>query len=556
MGLHAGVPEGKIMADHGSEKIDADQWDWSQSSFYQQALDQAAIVAVTDHRGRIIHANENFCTISGYERHELIGQDHRLLNSGHHAKAFFKDLYATIATGKSWRGEICNRSKAGHLYWVDTTIVPMLGDDHKPSHYFAIRQDITSRKMIEMQLADATREAQRATISKDHYLANMSHEIRTPMTAILGFVELMKDPEVSAKQRDELLEVVERNGEHLLSLINDILDLSKMGSGKMHIDAVKSCPIAIVEQVYSLFKDRAAAKSIVLDCVFETDMPKHIMVDLVRLSQVLNNLVGNAIKFTEAGGVELLCGVQHDEHEGDMLRIEVRDTGIGMTPDQLAGVFEAFVQADDSITSRFGGTGLGLSISRKLVQLMGGEIIARSEKDQGSSFTIKLPIGIPESEIELDDPGMIWDQLRQTRLDQSRSSPLKRIALDGVRILIADDSPDNQRLFGHHLRKAGAHVTVADDGSHAIEVCECQPFDLVLMDMQMPVLGGLEATEQLRARGHTLPIIALTANAMAEDRQRCLDAGCDEYLSKPIKASLLVECCHHWAQLGKHRRAA
>ncbi len=544
------------MAKHESGPANRNERDWAQSSFYQQALDQAAIVAVTDHRGKILFANDNFCKISGYARHELIGQDHRILNSGHHNKAFFTDLYATISRGMSWRGEICNRSKAGHLYWVDTSIVPMLGDNQRPTHYFAIRQDITSRKMIELQLADAIEEAERATITKDHFLANMSHEIRTPMAAILGFVEMMRDPSLDPKQRDELIEVVERNGQHLMTLINDILDLSKIGAGQMKIEAVQTCPIAIVEQVYSLFKDKAAAKSIVLECVFETDMPRQVRVDLVRVVQVLTNLVGNAIKFTEAGGVEILCGIQHDEYDGDMLRMEVRDTGIGMTHEQLNGVFNAFVQADATITRRFGGTGLGLSISRRLVELMGGEINARSASGEGSSFTIRLPVGIPEDEINLENPAIIWDHLRQTRLKQGETAQTSGAELDGIRVLLADDSKDNLRLFGHYLSKAGAHITQAHDGQQAVDLCEHQPFDLILMDVQMPVLGGLEATTVLRNSGHTLPIIALTAGAMLEDRKRCLDAGCDEYLSKPIKAGILIQSCAHWVQLGKHRRAA
>ncbi len=529
---------------------------WSTEAFYRVALDEAAIVAVTDPQGRIEYANDRFCEISGYSRHELLGQDHRLLNSGYHERAFFLDMYAVLRSGRTWRGEIRNRAKDGSIYWVDTTIVPMIDDSGRTTHFVAIRQDITRRKEMELELANAKKKAEDLAAAKDHFLASVSHDIRTPMTAILGYVELLKDASEPPESRQEALQIIERNGQHLLTLINDILDLAKISSCEMKVTPEPTCPITIIEQVYSLFKDKAAASSIAFDCSFETEMPREVSVDVVRMTQVLNNLVSNAIKFTQAGGVEVIGAVSRSVdlawHTGPVpealgaglvLRIEVRDSGIGMTEAQLKDAFSAFHQADGSISRRFGGTGLGLSIVSKLVDAMGGILTAQSEPGVGSTFTIQLPVGLPEEQLDLVEPGLVWDSLRRRRLEVEHPFKPKCDTLAQVKILLADDAMDSLRLYERLLTRAGARVTCTSDGQQALDSFREGCFDLVLLDVNMPVLDGPQVARLIREFDARVPVLALTASAAESDRVTCEGAGFTDYLVKPVSSVDLIDVC-------------
>jgi PAS domain S-box-containing protein len=392
------------------------------------------------------------------------------------------------------------------------------------------------------ELKDAAEAANRA---KSEFLANMSHEIRTPMTAILGFVDLLLD-QVDSPESIRAASTIKRNGQHLLQIINDILDLSKIEAGNLDIEQIVCSPSEILAEVVSLTRVRAVAKNLPLEIECEDAIPETIRSDPTRLRQILINLIGNAIKFTEVGKVRVVARLLDDPPREPRMQFEVVDTGIGMAEDQIATLFEPFSQADASTTRRFGGSGLGLAIVKRLAEMLGGEIRVRSALGKGSTFTLTVATGPLDGVAMLDEPAA--DTTRGEREDVSSGG--HNVRLD-CRLLLVEDGFDNQRLISFVLRKAGADVTVADNGQIACDLAlaalaEGRPFDLVLMDIQMPVMDGYSATRKLRSGGYTGPIVALTAHAMSHDRAKCLDCGCDDYVTKPIdRATLLATVAGH-----------
>jgi signal transduction histidine kinase/AmiR/NasT family two-component response regulator len=383
---------------------------------------------------------------------------------------------------------------------------------------------------------NATQRAQLASEAKSAFLANMSHEIRTPMTAILGYIDLLQASGLSEAEHRKAFDTLKRNGEHLVELVNDILDLSKIEAGKQTVEQSTFSPLMAIADVQSLMHARAAAKGLPLSIEFEGPLPETITGDIVRLRQILINLVGNAIKFTDQGSVRLITRlVQSSDSQADThyLQFEVRDTGIGIHAEGITKLFEPFSQLDRSDTRRQGGTGLGLCISKRLARLLGGDITVTSEPGVGSTFIATVAIG-PLAAVQLIDRPALT-----VRASAERILP-PELKLPPCRVLFAEDGIDNQRLIGAILKKAGAAtVTVVENGLEAVEQAVAAyesrvQFDLILMDMQMPVMDGYRATRELRAMGYDGPIVALTAHAMEGERQKCLDCGCDDYISKPI----------------------
>jgi len=418
------------------------------------------------------------------------------------------------------------------------------------------RDELAERMRMQSELVRARDEAAAAAEARGAFLANMSHEIRTPMTAILGYADLLDDPSVDEAGRAEAVRVIRRNGRHLLAVINDILDLSKIEAGRLEVEPGDCEPVRIAEEVCSLLRVRAVEKGLDLEWSMGGPAPRRIRTDARRVKQVLLNLVGNAVKFTERGSIRVVVSMGGDAEAGRVVRFRVTDTGIGIAPDKIASLFEPFMQADETMSRRFGGTGLGLAVSLRLVEMLGGSIEVRSEPGVGSEFTLTLPV----SDAEASDPISSPDELFSSDGSAERPTDIDGLRLR-ARVLLAEDGEDNRRLIVHHLSRAGADVETVANGLAAVEhavaaVNEGRPFGVVLMDMQMPVMDGYAASRELRRVGYGLPIIALTAHAMAEDRARCLAAGCDDYVSKPIDRAELVRTCARWADRQGRRSAA
>jgi signal transduction histidine kinase len=384
-----------------------------------------------------------------------------------------------------------------------------------------------------------------ASRAKSDFLANTSHEIRTPLTAVLGYADLLLEREAISGEEREWVATIRRNGDHLLQLVDDTLDISRIEAGKLRVERSACRPIAIVEEAVAMLRAPARAKGLELRVEYASLLPERIETDAIRLRQILVNLVGNAVKFTERGEVRLR--VRLEEDPAPRLEFEVLDTGIGISPDYRARMFEPFSQADTSSTRRFGGTGLGLAITRRLVEYLGGEISVESEPGRGSHFRFWI------------DPGPLAGVPRVSAADArlARTSTPGPAAgqRSGARVLLAEDSPDNQRLIVTLLGRAGYAVEVVGNGELAVARAlaaleDEEPFAVVLMDMQMPVLDGYEATGRLRRAGYTGAIVALTAHAMQGDREKCIHAGCDDFAAKPIQPPTLIEL------IARHARKA
>jgi PAS domain S-box-containing protein len=495
--------------------------------------------------------------VFGYRREDLEGRLHFYDLHPEVEREEFKVAVFDIFRKREPFRDVINavETKDGRIVWVSTNGLPLLGENGELLGYRGADTDITERKRSEDELraysaalesANQTLEefseaAETANRAKSEFLANMSHEIRTPMTAIMGFADVLLGEdglENAPPERVGALETIKRNGVYLLQLINDILDLSKIEAGKVEIDRITCVPAKVVGDVATLMRVRAEAKGLPLEIEYSGRIPESILCDPTRLRQILINLIGNAIKFTETGHVRVATQLVQDIAKPPRLRFDVIDTGIGMTEEQISKLFRPFAQADSSITRNFGGTGLGLSISKRLAEMLGGGISVTSTSGEGSTFSVTVETG-PLDDVPILEH-IVSDAGRGAQTPEAASVTIRL----NCRILLAEDGPDNQRLIAFVLKKAGAHVTLAENGQIACEKAlsahgEGEPFDVILMDMQMPVMDGYSATRRLRGADYTGPIIALTANAMAGDEEKCREAGCDGYATKPIERTKL-----------------
>ncbi|MDP1630530.1 MAG: ATP-binding protein, partial [Caulobacter sp.] len=498
--------------------------------FYTRSLIESNIDALmtTDPSGIITDVNKQMEALTGCTRDELIGAPFKdCFTDPARAEAGIKRVLSEKSVTDY---ELTARARDGKQTVVSYNATTFYDRGRTLQGVFAAARDVTERKRVEAELQQAKADAESASRTKSDFLASMSHEIRTPMNAIMGIADLLAKTSLTAEQ-GKYVQIFRRSGDNLLNLINDILDLSKVEASQLDLEETGFSLGDHLEKVIEMVAVRAHEKSLALECEIAPGVSGNLVGDPTRLRQVLLNLLGNAIKFTESGAVTLRVEPDGDLSNPTALRFTVSDTGIGIPDAQLARIFERFTQADSSTTRRFGGSGLGLTISRRLVELMGGRIWVTSTVDKGSVFTFAIPF---EAWLGSDRPA---------------AAPIgvgPAVALPPLRILMAEDSPDNRTITLAYLEDTPYRIDVAETGKAACEMFGMTDYDLVLMDRQMPVMDGLAATRAIRAweaandRAPT-PIIALTASALKGDRETCLAAGCTAYLTKPIKQDVLLQ---------------
>ena len=530
---------------------------------FSMAIEQSPnAVLITDKEARIEYVNDAFLQTSGYTRAEVIGRNPRLLKSDKTPAEVYAQLWDALVKGEPWRGELVNRRKDGGEYIEQAQISPIRQPDGRITHYLAIKQDITEkRRMLEelerhrhhleqlvaersAALHTALDAAEVANRAKSEFLANMSHEIRTPLNAITGMAYLLKESITDAGQRSQINKI-ERAGHHLVEIINSILDLSKIETGKVALEAEELSLEAIGNDVATMCGPSARARGLEIRCDY-APQSQALRGDATRLRQAWLNYAANAVKFTEKGSVTLRTRLLDDESERACVRFEVEDTGIGIDPADAARLFNAFEQADTSTTRRYGGTGLGLAITRGLAALMGGTVGVDARRGGGSVFWFTAWLAKAPAAVAGTAPALLL--VKGAREDLHAQ-------FGGARVLVVEDDPVNREVAAELLRMADLDVDCAVNGIEAIACVQSRRYDLILMDMQMPEIDGLDATRRIRdlANGRDVPILALTANAYNEDRERCLAAGMDDFVSKPIEAPRLYANVLVWLKQGRRR---
>jgi PAS domain S-box-containing protein len=502
-------------------------------------------IVITKLNAEIEYVNRAFVDTTGYSAEELVGQNPRVLHSGKTPPETYTSMWESLLQGRSWKGEFHNRKKDGTEYDEFAIITPLRQPDGTITHYVAVKDDITEKKrigreleshrhhlqeLVEQRTADlntARQQAETANIAKSAFLANMSHEIRTPMNGIIGMANILRREGITPQQAKRL-DTIDASAQHLLSVINDVLDLSKIEAGKFTLEEAPVVVSSLLANVSSILSERVKAKGIHL--LIETEhLPHNLVGDPTRLQQALLNYATNAVKFTEKGTVTLRALKQEETAEDIVVRFEVTDTGIGIAPEAMSRLFATFEQADNSMTRKYGGTGLGLAITKRLAELMGGKVGADSTPGVGSTFWLT---------VTLTKSGETAEAPTETATD-AEAEIRRRYA--GQRILVVDDDPVNREVALAQLEAVDLIADIAEDGAKAVALAQKNSYAAILMDMQMPKLNGLEATQEIRRLPgyRDTPIIAMTANAFAEDKAKCMAAGMNDFLIKPFNPDQL-----------------
>jgi PAS domain S-box-containing protein len=540
------------------------------------ALEQSRdSIMITNIDGDIEYVNEAFLETRGFSRADVAGRDSRIKFTDLIPAHVAEDVWANVRRGEQWKGELNRRRDDGTEYVEFVRIAPVRNDLGGVTHFVSVLEDVTEKRRIADELqhhrhrleelveqrtdelirqhekADAARHelqaAEAANQAKTTFLANMSHEIRTPMNAILGFTHLLLQDELEPKHRDRVLKI-DSAAEHLLSTINDILDLTKIEAGKMELQVDDFSLSETVNRVLDLVREEADHAGLTLS--FEqNDVPDRLRGDETRLRQALLNYVSNAVKFTRQGSIHIRALLLNKRAGRQLVQLEVQDTGIGIDPERLSRLFNAFEQGDSSNTKRFGGTGLGLAITRHIADMMGGNVGADSTPGSGSTFWFTAWLEVaPKAETSARPPR----PPSQEKVKMPDLGPRHR----GKRVLLVEDNRINREVARALLHRCGLEVDAATNGLEAVEAVKTRRFDLVLMDVQMPEMDGLEATRTIRdlaesefsANARNLPILAMTAATFEDDREKCLQAGMDDFVAKPVNPASLVETLNHWLE--------
>jgi PAS domain S-box-containing protein len=511
---------------------------------------QEYAIFMLDPSGNIINWNEGAQRITGYSTGEIIGEHFSCLSlakdrtSGRVENMLEKALKEGRFEDEGWRIR-----KDGSRFWANVVITPVRDQNGRLTGYTDITRDITERKFHLEELKKAKDVAEKARFSaeeanraKTNFLANMSHEIRTPLGVILGYAELLNNPSQTRSDRQHTINIIKRNGEMLSRIINDILDLSKIETSSVDVDSEKFSLPVLLSDIRSMFAIDAREKGIRLNFEIDGMVPETIKSDPTRLRQILMNIVGNAVKFTDHGSVTVTVSLVYSGN-AHQLQFIVADCGPGMTLDQMSRLFRPFEQADNSPTRKYGGTGLGLALSRRLAKALGGDLmIIRSNPGVGSVFSLLIDPGQIEDIKMIDHLDLDLTENNQAAHDVHTHHEPTGKRLEGIHVLVVEDIPDNQILISRFLKMDGATVDLAKNGREALaKLTANRSFDVVLMDIQMPELDGYQTTQKLRESHYDGPIIALTAHAMKEERERCLMVGCDDHLTKPINRDMLID---------------
>ncbi len=497
---------------------------------YKYALDQSSMVSIFGIDGKITYVNDKFCEVSKHTADEIIGQDHRILNPDLHSKEFIKDLWNAIAAGRIFQSEFRNKAKDGSLFWVSSTIIPFFDKNGKPYKYLSISYDVTQKKLQEEQLIQVKVLAEKLAKSKDIFLTNMSHEIRTPLNAITGLSKLLGKTELD-EQQINYVSGIQSASDNLLSVINDLLDFSKIEAGKITIEQISFNLRSICEQAVNILSHKAEEKGLELKCDIDDRIAPVLIGDPYRINQVFMNMVGNAIKFTEQGHVHLDARLLEETNNSQKILVTIADTGVGISEEYLQSIFDKFTQEDETVVRKFGGTGLGMSITKELMELMNGNISITSQKNKGTTVSLEFTFNIGTARV--------FEKKRTVRVDTG--------IINNKHILLVEDNNLNRLLAKTILTGYGARITEAENGQIAVDMMRKGGFDLVLMDIQMPVMDGIKATQIIRAEiDDSIPILALSANAIKGKLEQFLDAGMDDYIFKPYDELKLVTPIAKW----------